>query len=67
MQRQQAQIEQDSQTEKRAPTIDSHGIGAADMDKKQEKGFPRYQEKGFEMNPGAKNLEDLEKEKWSGQ
>ena len=49
--KQQYQLLQDTETEKRAPKIGSHGKGAAEIDRKTE--YPAYED--AELSPGVKN------------
>lgn len=60
----QAQLTQDAETERRAPTVDSKGIGAGDMDKRRKwsTDFPKYEEGQYELHPGAKKQSELDKE-----
>uniref|UniRef100_A0A914HH93 NADH dehydrogenase [ubiquinone] 1 alpha subcomplex subunit 12 n=1 Tax=Globodera rostochiensis TaxID=31243 RepID=A0A914HH93_GLORO len=62
--KQQAQLAQNEETEKRAPKIESKGVGAADMDKKQSfasSDYPKYGEE-YEEHPGSKRIDQLERE-----
>uniref|UniRef100_A0AC34QA57 NADH dehydrogenase [ubiquinone] 1 alpha subcomplex subunit 12 n=1 Tax=Panagrolaimus sp. JU765 TaxID=591449 RepID=A0AC34QA57_9BILA len=52
-QRQQQQLAEDAQTEKRAPKIGSRGKGAADVDRP--KSYPKYDD--LEINPGVRKTQ----------
>uniref|UniRef100_A0A183C4X2 BUD13 homolog n=2 Tax=Globodera pallida TaxID=36090 RepID=A0A183C4X2_GLOPA len=62
--KQQAQLAQNEETEKRAPKIESKGVGAADMDKKQSFASGDYPKYGgeYEDHPGSKTIDQLERE-----
>lgn len=52
-QRQQNQLAEDAETEKRVPKIGTKGRGAADIDRP--KSYPKYDD--LEINPGVKKTE----------
>ncbi|KAL3074270.1 hypothetical protein niasHS_015100 [Heterodera schachtii] len=67
--KQQAQLVQNTETEKKAPMIVSTGPGAAETDKRRNvagKEYPKYTEEEYEGIAGAKTREQLEREQKEG-